>query len=469
MEHKTIWKILAFLIVLIFVVSSAVILSGGCLDSGTEVPVTPKVTITPDMEIAKTFVNLLNEGEFEKAHELFNKDVAEALPVDKLNATWNGLIDQYGVCTGIVNISSTEEKGYEIVFVTCNVSNAFLEARIVFDNDAKIRGLSFRPIYPYQPPEYADPDSFTEIECTVGTGNWKLPGALTIPKGEGPFRAVVLVAGSGPEDMDATIGPNKPFKDLAWGLATEGIAVLRYDKRTYRYPKECFAMIKNDNFTANDLTIDDAISAVDLLRKTERIDPDEIFVLGHSLGGYFAPWIAARDENIFGVILLAAPARSLPDVVIQQTEYLIPRAIKADEKTTLEELRELREQAKKVKKHNISKGEILLEFPKSYWEEVSDYNPVKTARNLTPPILTLQGERDYHVTMVDYEMWIKGLTGKDNVCFILYSDFNHFFMAVPGTGKATPEDMFIPGHVAPIVIDDIAEWVKNQEQNKINC
>ncbi len=189
---------MAFLIVLIIVVISAVILSSDCLDSGTEVPVTPKVPITPDMEIAKAFINLLNESEFEKAHELFNKDVAEGLPVDKLNETWNDLIDQYSVCTGIVNISSREEKGFETVFVTCNVSKAFLEARIVFDKHEKIAGLHFRPIYPYQPPEYADSDAFTEIECTVGTGKWKLPGALTIPKGEGPFRAVVLVAGSGP-------------------------------------------------------------------------------------------------------------------------------------------------------------------------------------------------------------------------------------------------------------------------------
>jgi len=115
------------------------------------------------------------------------------------------------------------------------------------------------------------------------------------------------------------------------------------------------------------------------------------------------------------------------------------------------------------KELNISKGEILFGAPKSYWEDLSDYNPVKTARNLTRPILILQGERDYHVTMVDYEMWIKGLTGKNNVCFILYSDFNHLFMAVPGTGKVTPADLNIPGHVALIVIDDIAEWVNNQK------
>ncbi len=419
----------------------------------------PGVAATANMEtIAKTFVTLLNESEFEKAHELFNKDVAEALPVDKLNATWNGLIDQYGAFTGIENIRSHEQL-HETVFVSCNFSKTHIGARIDFDNDEKIVGLSFQPIY--QPPEYADPDSFTESECTVGTGKWKLPGALTIPKGKGPFHAVVLVAGSGPEDMDETIGPNKPFKDLAWGLATEGIAVLRYDKRTYRYPEECLAMIKNDNFTANDETIDDAIAAVNLLRKTERIDPDNISVLGHSWGGYLAPRIAARDENISGLILLAAGARSLPDIIIQETEYFASLDGKMDEKE-IKSLEEVKEQAKKVKELNISKGEILLGAPKSYWEDLSGYNPVKTARNLTRPILILQGERDYHVTTVDYEMWINGLPGKNNLCFILYSDFNHLFMAVPGTGEATPADLFIPGHVALIVIDNVADWILNR-------
>nr|QNO54991.1 hypothetical protein KIHMDPCI_00002 [Methanosarcinales archaeon ANME-1 ERB7] len=426
-----------------------------------------EVVATSNMEtIAKTFVTLLNESEFEKAHALFNKDMAEAVPVNKLNTTWNSLIDQYGAFTGIENISSTEEKGYETVFVTCNFSKTFLDAKIVFDIHEKIAGLFFLPIY--GPPEYADPDSFTESECTVGTGKWKLPGALTIPKGEGPFYAVVLVAGSGPEDMNETIGPNKPFKDLAWGLATEGIAVLRYDKRTYRYPEECIAMIKNDNFTVNDETIDDAIAAVDLLRETERIDHDNISVLGHSWGGYLAPRIAARDENISGLILLAAPARSLPDLIIEQTEYLASRDGKIDEKE-VKSLEEVKEQAKKVKELNISTGEILLGAPKSYWEDLSDYDPVNVARNLSRPILILQGERDYHVTTVDYEMWIKGLLGKNNLCFknILYSDFNHLFMAVPGTGEATPADLFIPGHVALIVIDDVADWIMNQKENKL--
>jgi dienelactone hydrolase len=106
----------------------------------------------------------------------------------------------------------------------------------------------------------------------------------------------VLVHGSGPQDRDETIGPNKPFRDLAWGLASQGIAVLRYEKRTKKHAMK-LVLIKN-TITVKQETIDDALAAVALLRKTERIDPNRIFVLGHSLGGMLIPRIGARDPDV---------------------------------------------------------------------------------------------------------------------------------------------------------------------------
>ncbi len=103
---------------------------------------------------------------------------------------------------------------------------------------ARLSGLSMRPPapeVPYAPPDYAVAGAYTEREVTVGSGEWALPGTLTMPAGPGRFPAVVLVHGSGPNDRDETFGPNKTFKDLALGLASRGVAVLRYDKRTKVY------------------------------------------------------------------------------------------------------------------------------------------------------------------------------------------------------------------------------------------
>ena len=129
----------------------------------------------------------------------------------------------------------------------------------------------------------------------------------------------MLVHGSGPNDRDETLGPNKPFRDLAWGLADRGIAVLRYDKRTSVYGGK---MAGNKNLTVREETIDDALLAVKLLRGRPDIDPKRIFILGHSLGGMVAPRIGADDPSLAGLIILAGATRPLPDVAREQLEYI---------------------------------------------------------------------------------------------------------------------------------------------------
>ena len=77
----------------------------------------------------------------------------------------------------------------------------------------------------WQPPQYVDPSAFVENEVLVGSGPLAVPGTVTLPRGEQPYPAVVLLAGGGPFDRDGTAGPNKNLKDIAWGLASRGVAV----------------------------------------------------------------------------------------------------------------------------------------------------------------------------------------------------------------------------------------------------
>jgi hypothetical protein len=126
-----------------------------------------------------------------------------------------------------------------VVYVTCEFQRGKLDTKVVFDGN-KITGLFFVLSGTYKPPPYADSSKFEEREISIGKGIWSLPGTLSLPKGVGFFPAVVLVHGSGPHDRDETIGPNKPFRDLANGLASRGIAVLRYEKRTKQYPPRFF-------------------------------------------------------------------------------------------------------------------------------------------------------------------------------------------------------------------------------------
>src|SRR5205085_1721112 len=149
--------------------------------------------------------------------------------------------------------------------------------------------------------------------------DWKLGGTLTMPNGSGPFPGVVLVHGSGPNDRDETVGGTKMFKDVAEGLASRGIAVVRYDKRTKVYGPRVAAL---KTFTLHDEAVEDALKAAALLRTQSGIDAKRVFILGHSLGAYAAPRIGAEDPQIAGLILMAGNARHIEDLVVEQVQTL---------------------------------------------------------------------------------------------------------------------------------------------------
>ena len=117
---------------------------------------------------------------------------------------------------------------------------------------------------------------------------YPLSGLLTLPDQGEKLPAVVFVHGSGSSNMDEKVMKLTPFRDLAEGLAAHGIASIRYDKRSFAHGLK---MVREKNITVREETIEDAILAANLLRRDPRIDPDKIFIIGHSMGGMLAPRI----------------------------------------------------------------------------------------------------------------------------------------------------------------------------------
>jgi hypothetical protein len=409
---------------------------------------------------AQAFVGLLAAGRFAEASDGFDEAMRAAMPPDKLRAAWKSIGGLAGAYEKQLSVRTETLGGHRAVYVTCQFQNGPLDVRVVFDEGGRIAGLWFGPgalPVEYKPPAYADPGSFTEKELVVGSGQWALPGTLTIPRGDGPFPAVVLVHGSGPHDRDETVAANKPFKDLAWGLASRGIAVLRYEKRTKVHGEQFIAA---PSVTVKEETIDDAVAAVSLLRKTDVVDARRVFVLGHSLGGMLIPRIGRLDPALAGLIIMAGTARPLEDVVAEQVEYVtsLDGTISVEEQSQLDLVRQ---QVGKVKDPALSAipGEAgsILGAPASYWLDLRAYDPPEAAKQLEQPVLILQGGRDYQVTMKDYAAWQQALASRPNVEFKVYPRLNHLF--VEGEGRSTPAEYEKPGHVAEGVIADVARWV----------
>jgi dienelactone hydrolase len=425
-------------------------------------PTPPPVPAADVTVLATEFVDLLVKLDFGQATQMMDATMRSQVGGDKLGEIWKQLLGQVGPFENKAGTRTEKSGSYDVVFVTCRFELDTLDVKVVLDSAGRVSGLWFAPSQlqtDWEPPAYARLDAFQEKEVSVGQGEWTLPGTLTLPLSGGPFAAVVLVHGSGPNDRDETVGANKPFRDLAWGLASQGIAVLRYEKRTREYASKLASL--DTALTVKEESIDDALAAVDLLRNIEGMDNNRVFVLGHSLGGTIAPRIGRLDPEICGLIVMAGATRPLEDLMLAQTSYIfsLDGTISEAERAQLDQLEQ---QVEQVKDPNLSQTmrptDMLLGAPVQYWLDLRNYQPAEFAQELQQPMLILQGERDYQVTLADYEGWKQALGARSNVTFKLYPSLNHLFMA--GQGKSIPAEYETTGHVAEEVILDIAAWVQ---------
>jgi uncharacterized protein len=473
----------------------AVVVVGGCGGAddspGTSASAAPSASDAATVEagldrVTTSLLDSLVGEDFAAAEALFDAAMRKALPTADLARTWSQVGEQVGAYQSELGRRQETSGGYDLVTVTVRFARGALDVQLAFDRDRRIAGLYFRPATgatataspaaSWQPPPYADPEA-TQAGVTVGTGEWALPGTLTTPAHTStqPWPGVVLVHGSGPNDRDETVGANKPFRDLALGLAARGVAVLAYDKRSFTHGS---ALAQARGLTVQQEAVADAVLAVDLLRATPGVDPDRVFVLGHSLGGMLAPRIAQQAHGLAGLVIMAGAARPIEDLALEQSRYLTERdgTVTEEERAAVEALAE---QVARIKDPDLAPdtpSTQLMGAPGSYWLDLRGYDPTKAAAGLDLPILVLQGERDYQVTMTDFARWKKALGGRDDVTLTSFPGLNHLMIASPtptptptptassaaaGQGAlGGPEDYQVPGHVDVAVVDAIAGFVQ---------
>lgn len=413
------------------------------------------------VERSKSVAESLDNNEFDAVSAQFDEAMQKALPKPSLEKTWTLLHKQLGSLKKTGKSRQVKSEPYEVVFVECEFERGKLELKLVYDKAEKIAGMFMLPAGSYSVPKYAQPDQIVNREASVGKGILNLPGTLMIPKSASaaaPVPVVVLVHGSGPQDRDETIGPNKPFLDISHGLAARGIAVLRYEKRTRQYAS--VMALQASSLTVKQETIDDVTYAIEYLKSQPEIDKKRIFVVGHSLGGMLLPRIAQRTPDAAGYISLAGSSRPLEDSVLQQTQEIMSKQPKISDEEQAE-LEQLKKQVALVKSADLKRetpaSDLPLGIPAAYWLDLRGYQPAEETKSITKPVLMIHAGRDYQVTDEDWQLWQAALKDRPNCTLRVLPNLNHLFM--PGEGRSQPQEYMEEGHVDEALIEALAAWI----------
>jgi len=395
--------------------------------------------------IGKSFIqSYLQEKDITKSYAFFDDEVKSKVSESLLKSTSQQLESQLGQFKSIIETNTDGN--------TCFYYSEFekmkLDIKISFGENKKIIGFFFVPHKEFKKgPSLGD-------ELTIKSDNIDLKGTLLLPKENDLKKLVIFVHGSGPQDRDETVFENKPFRDIAENLYTRGITSYRFDKRTLSNP-ESFT----DKSTVYNEVSDDVANIVKYFKQDTRFSQYEIIVLGHSLGANLMPHIANQSAQISKIILLAGNSRPLDQLLMEQYQHLY----KLNPTPEMEkEVKEVQKQIALLNSKNFNlntpKEELPLNVSAYYWKSMLDYNPLKEVKSVKIPILILQGERDYQVTMQDFALWKSTLKGNKKASFISYPKLNHLFMS-GGTAVSDPKEYEVKGSVDGDVINDIYNFI----------
>lgn len=330
---------------------------------------------------------------------------------------------------------------------------------VKFDKEGKINelGMQVKQEDSSPSPLYADPDSFTETDVSFGNGIWKLPGKLTIPKGKGPFPVVILIHDLGWGDKDGSTGNLKPFRDLAQGLASNNIAVLRYDKRTLVHSTK---MMLVGNVTLNEEIEQDVYAAAEFLKTDERLDQNRIITLGYGLGGFALPEIMKIGQDTFKAgIIMSGISRPQYEILPDYLDYLLQKGMASSEQVDY-----VKEQVAILSSPEFNPKNPPDSYTMGnadYYSYMKNLNVLKTAEELKKPLLVMQGQRDFLVKAdKDFKNWQKALQDNKMAEFKLYPKLNHLF--TEGEGNSTPEEYFIKNNIPEYVIKDMVDFINRQ-------
>lgn len=366
-------------------------------------------------------------------YELFTDAMIKAMPEEMMPLMYEQVFGSFENFENVTVSEVSYSKNYAIVLATFNFESGYITLQLTFNQDYKIDGLFVA--------DKKNSSLLLPNETELSINQEKPLNGRLISVNKEAKTVVLIVSGSGPNDMDGSYMGTKVYRDIASGLAQHNIDSFRFNKRTFQYQAD---MVQLDyKISVEEEVINDVNAAIETL---DKMGYENIVVLGHSLGGMLSLSIANNNDKVDAIISMAGSLRGLETIIYDQNMALIDAT--EDQKLKAEYLKQINDEMNAFKSRDSTKeSTIIFGISNYYWDSLGRHTGISQVEKLSVPILVVQGKLDAQVYYdKDYPLWEINLKGKP-ATMIAYDGLDHRFME-----KDTKT-------VDTKVMQDISEWI----------
>ena len=434
-----------------------------------------------ELKTAQKAVSNLQKGNYSALLKSCSEEFRRQVDANAMNSLMHQVSTQFGSLKSITlmqqeSVQNMMQFSYKALFEKDSL------LMLIAVQGKTITGFFLKPLEPvnaYVKPPYGSGFQMSQKEFTHGVSGFPLEGQLMWPArfDETRLPLCILIHGSGPSDMDESIGPNKVFMDLALGLCKNGIGTLRYNKRTFQHAKA----YANGQISLREEVTDDVRAMIDFAMQQSWVDTNRIYLVGHSQGAIVAPSIMTSDKRIAGVVLLCGSAEPLTSILRYQLGWLDSMQsgrVTAEVRKTQQLLDSFRTREWLQSQPG---NRLVLGAPLSWWYEIDH---AFTPEHLHQPgkrSLVLNAGKDYQIPPMFYASLQAGCKAgmiEEDTIFDAnylnigrsmvsrcqareYPELNHLMMTSDGSLK--PSEYKRKGqHVDEQLIRDVAAWIREQ-------
>lgn len=423
----------------------------------------------PDVARIVRWLRLLNERNAVSVVRDFSPDLRAVMPAPLLQLTWDRQVRKDGQFEHVLHSEARREHTDRVIYLRCAFSQSVHEVvlEIRLDAGCRIRGffgyaLTHNTAFTRaRIPPYVHPNYFTEDEVVVGREPWAVAGTLTRPVWEGPFPGVVLVN----THAHRRNGPFNMFRDLAWGLATQGVMVLRYDHTLSVHPERDGQRGHPEHdgheaappMTVRADALDDASAALQILR-ADPASNGQLFAVGHGLGGYLLPRLAHQYGGPLGLVSLFGHVRPPWEVLAED----VARAAEPSGPEGLQELVPFLQDALHRIRHGLYRDdERVAGMSGRYWTDLREHHGLYTVGHQTP-VFVIHGQDDpTGGGMAEFERVKQRLETHPRATLSLYRGLN--FWLKPLEQEYDPRPGVYRAQQQPVdqrLIDHLGRWIR---------